>query len=144
MAKTWIRDIPAEIRLKVYKHYLETAIILMHNPTTSEHYSFCNRRRPQNNLLNLLLTCKAIKEEASKTCLEVASFVPTDCCILGEDETMAYFGHVSPQVSSQAAKAADFQDFARRWFRDTIGGPRSATIFMKDFQRCILTNHFVS
>ncbi|KAK5937406.1 hypothetical protein PMZ80_010413 [Knufia obscura] len=145
MVKTWIQDIPAEIRLKVYKHYFETAIILMHNPATDEHYSLCNRRRPQKNLLNLLLTCKTIKEEAYQTCLKVASYVPTNCCILAEDDTMAYFENISEQLLSQASKAADIENLNRRRSREVYtGSNRSTAIFTKDFQRCKLTNWFRS
>ena len=81
MARQWLVDIPAEIRLEVYRHYFGAPNIALQRHSHDE----CSNGLPfidltdRSTFQSLLSTCKAIRAEALPLLSEKATFVAINC-----------------------------------------------------------------
>ena len=81
MARRWLVDIPTEVRLEVYRHYLGIPTIALQR----NNHNTCSRGLPfidftdSSSYRSLLLTCKAIRAEAMPLLSEKATFVAINC-----------------------------------------------------------------
>lgn len=89
MSLIWLKDVPAEIRLIIYKTFFESVTIFVqshpHQPPRRKSKADAERinqdenqttsKRPSHQAINLLLTCKAVSKEAEPVYFAAAEFV---------------------------------------------------------------------
>lgn len=78
MQKQWLRDVPVEVRLKIYKHYFDSCEICFHN---ADGDAICPSKKANTDCytISLLNTCKTIREEVQATLFEHATFCLRRC-----------------------------------------------------------------
>lgn len=89
MSPIWLKDLPAEIRLIVYRTFFKSMTVYVqshpHKPPRAKPKSEARKinqeenqvapKRPLNQATSLLLTCKAVKKEAEPVFFTAADFV---------------------------------------------------------------------
>lgn len=121
MVTVWTRDIPAEVRINVYKHLFHNMRILVHNRSDRDDdqedhqdmegsncfHESCDSDHNEMSLtpMNLFLTCRMVKSEAEPVFYKEADFEIVGCIELlgndedngGDDEENFSFGSVPDQ-----------------------------------------------
>ena len=77
MAKSWLTNIPTEIRSSVYKHYFQSINMNIHNIEVGQPCG--TRYSASRETLNVLLTCKGVKDEAEVSMYSEVDFFLTPC-----------------------------------------------------------------
>lgn len=84
MVKSWLEDVPAEIRCMTYKHFFQSVKVEIHG----DHKLVKRRKMSRRTATAILLTCKTVNKEADPYFFQEAEFVIKEChCWKKDPET---------------------------------------------------------